>query len=102
MILTETALQALRNTLVQNAASARYKANGSYYTTSIALAEITAEGRVNISLLMEDPLGVTVNITEVQLLNHNGVPIASKAENITRESPQQSIYYRFSFYIQEV
>lgn len=102
MILTETALTLLRNALVKNAASARYKANGSYYSTSIALAEITAEGRVNISLQMEEPLNVAVNITEVQLLNHNGVPIASKAENITRESPQQGIYYRFSFYIQEV
>ena len=102
MILTETALAALRNTLVRNAASARYKANGAYYSTKIALAEVTAEGRVNISLLMEEPLNVAVNISEVQLLNHNGVVIASKAENITRESPQQGIYYRFSFYIQEV
>lgn len=102
MILTEAGLALLRDALVKNAVTAKYKANGTDYRTGIQLAEITPEGRVNISLLMEDPLNVAVNITEVQLLNRNGIPIARKAENITRESPQQGIYYRFSFYIQEV
>jgi hypothetical protein len=64
--------------------------------------EVSLDGYVHITFMMDAPLSGSVSITEVQLLNYSGQVLASKAESIVCTAPQEGIYYRFSFFIQEV
>lgn len=101
MILTETALTMLRSAITNNIALARYKANGSYIDAVVTGIEVSLDGYVHISFMMDAPLTGSVSITEAQLLNHSGEVLASKTETIVCTAPQEGIYYRFSFLIQE-
>ena len=82
-MLTNSALNSLRNHLKNSIAYARYKVGSTYYQAEIQ----TAEGNITV--------------TEVQLFDHNGTLWASKAESITRKDAQEGILYRFRFTIIE-
>ena len=101
MVLTEAALTMLRNAIVSNISTARYKANGSYISAPISGTEVSQDGHVYITFMMDAPVSGNVSITEVQLLDYSGQVMASKAESITCTAPQEGIYYRFDFFIQE-
>jgi hypothetical protein len=102
MVLTETALAMLRSAIANSIVSARYKANGSYISTPITGIEVSLDGYVHVTFMMDAPVSGSVSITEAQLLNYSGQVLASKAETITCTAPQEGIFYRFSFFIQEL
>ena len=100
-MLTNDALNSLRNHLKTNIAYARYKVGSPYYEAPIQTAEILADGRIAITFVIDHTVAGNITVTEVQLFNHNGVLWASKAESITRADAQEGILYRFRFTIQE-
>ena len=83
-MLTNDALNSLRNHLKTNIAYARYKVGSTYYEAPIQTAEILADGRIAITFVIDHTVAGNITVTEVQLFNHNGVLWASKAESITR------------------
>ncbi len=100
-MLTEEAMNALRSCLKDGIAYARYKANETYYRAEIEDREILSDGRVAIAFIIDNSVIGGSTVTEVQLFDHNGVPWANKAENITRQDVQEGILYRFRFTIIE-
>ena len=90
-MLTNSALNSLRNHLKNSIAYARYKVGSTYYTAEIQTAKVLADHTV----------AGNITVTEVQLFDHNGTLWASKAESITRKDAQEGILYRFRFTIIE-
>lgn len=100
-MLSTVALTALKNCIKDNVAYAKYKVGNTYYQAEIRSAYIMDDGRVAITFLIDDTVGGTITVTEVQLYNHNGELFANKAENITRKALQEGILYRFAFTVTE-
>lgn len=100
-MLTNTALNSLRNHLKNSIAYARYKVGNSYYTADIQTAELLADGRIAVTFIIDHTVAGNITVTEVQLCDHNGALWASKAESITRKDAQEGILYRFRFTITE-
>lgn len=100
-MLTNTALNSLRNHLKDSIAYARYKVGGSYYKAEIQTAELLADGRIAVTFIIDHTVAGNITVTEVQLCDHNGALWASKAESITRKDAQEGVLYRFRFTITE-
>lgn len=100
-MLSSAALTSMRNHLKNNIAYAQYKVGGTYYKTDIQTAEVLADGRIAITIVIDHTVAGNITVTEVQLYDHNGTLWASKAESITRKDVQEGILYRFRFTIQE-
>lgn len=100
-MLTDNALNSIRNHLKNNIAYARYKVGGAYYRAEIQDASMQADGRISITFIIDHTVAGDITVTEVQLFDHNGVLWASKTESITRKDVQEGILYRFRFSITE-
>lgn len=100
-MLTETALNSMRNHLKDSIAYAQYKVNDKYYRSEIETAELLSDGRIAITFIIDHTIAGDITVTEVQLFDRNGVLWASKAESITRKDAQEGILYRFRFTIIE-
>lgn len=100
-MLTNTALQSLRNHLKNSIAYARYKVDGAYHKADIQTAEVLADGRIAITFIIDHTIAGDITVTEAQLFDRNGNLWASKNESITRKDAQEGILYRFRFTIQE-
>ena len=100
-MLTNSALQSLRNHLKNSIAYAQYKVGNTYYKADIQTAEVLADGRIAITFIVDHTVAGNITVTEVQLYDHNGTLWASKAESITRKDAQEGILYRFRFTIKE-
>lgn len=100
-MLTNSALNSLRNHLKNNIAYARYKVGSTYYQAEIQTAEVLADGRITVTFIIDHTVAGNITVTEVQLFDHNGTLWASKAESITRKDAQEGILYRFRFTIIE-
>ena len=100
-MLTNSALNSLRNHLKNNSAYARYKVGSTYYQAEIQTAEVLADGRIAVTFIIDHTVAGNITVTEVQLFDHNGTLWASKAESITRKDAQEGILYRFRFTIVE-
>ena len=100
-MLSNHALNALKECFTDNIAYAKFKVGGSYYQTPIEKAEILSDGRVAITFLIDHSISGTITVTEVQLYDHSGRLWASKTESITRQATQEGILYRFAFTITE-
>ena len=97
-MLTNSALNSLRNHLKNSIAYARYKVGSTYYQAEI---EVLADGRIAVTFIIDHTVAGNITVTEVQLFDHNGTLWASKAESITRKDAQEGILYRFRFTIIE-
>ena len=100
-MLTNNALNSLRNHLKNNIAYARYKVGSTYYQAEIQTAEVLADGRIAVTFIIDHTIAGNVTVTEVQLYDHNGQLWASKSESITRSAVQEGILYRFRFSVTE-
>lgn len=100
-MLTNEALQQLREFLKVKIAYAQYKVGGSYYRAEIASAELLADGRVTISLVIDHNPPGDITVSEVQLYDHSGRLWVRKTESIARKASQEGILYRFRFTIME-
>ena len=90
-MLTDTALQSMRNHLKNAIAYAMYKVGGSYYRAEIQDASLLADGRIAITFIIDHTIAGNVTVTEVQLYDHNGQLWESKSESITRSTVQEGI-----------
>lgn len=100
-MLTNTALDSLRNHLKNSIAYAAYKVGNTYYKAEIQDAQVLADGRITVTFIIDHTIAGNITVTEVQLFDHNGKLWASKAESITRKDAQEGILYRFRFTIKE-
>lgn len=100
-MLTNNALNSLRNHLKDNIAYARYKVGSTYYRAEIQTAEILADGRIAVTFLIDHTVSGDITVTEVQLFGRDAALWASKAESITRKDAQEGILYRFRFTVTE-
>ena len=99
-MLTDKAMTALRLYLKESFASARYKLNDVWYIAPIENAAILADGRVDVSFVMDWRAGNGI-VTEVQLLNKTGEVWAEMETSITRKDAAEGILYQFRFSITE-
>lgn len=100
-MLTDTALNSLREHLRGNIAYAKFKVGSTYYEAPIEKAEIVADKSIAVSFVIDHQLGGDITVTEAQLYDKFGNLWASKAESITRKADQEGIFYRFRFTITE-
>ena len=100
-MLTNTALNSIKDHMKNRVRYAKYKVGGSYYQTDIQEAQVLPDGRVAIDVLIDHTLPGNITVTEVQLYDHNGQLWAKKAESISRADVQEGILYRFAFTITE-
>ncbi len=100
-MLTNAALYSLRNHLKESIAYAQYKAGDKYYRTDIQTAEVLADGRIEITFIIDHTVPGNITVTETQLYDHNGHLWARKAESIARAAEQEGILYRFRFSVAE-
>ena len=100
-ILTAAALQGYKQYTERVIAYARYKVGSTYYTTGKPEISIQADGTITADIIIDNSVGTSVTVTELQLWDIYGNLWASKAESITRSSVQEGILYRFRFTITE-
>ena len=100
-ILTTAALQGYKAYTERVIAYARYKIGGTYYKTGKPEISIQADGTITADVIIDNSVGTSVTVTELQLWDINGNLWASKGEAITRKTVQEGILYRFRFAITE-
>lgn len=82
-----------RNDMKNDVAYARYKVGNSWYQTAIESASILADGRIEVTFIIDHTVSGNITVTGVELYNHNGTRIASKTVSITRADAVEGIMY---------
>lgn len=100
-MLSATALAGFRNHVKNTVSYARYKIGSVYYRSEITDITIGKDGKVKIEFTLNPSASGDVKVTEVQLYNTSGELWWSKAENITKKSKKEGIYYRVTINILE-
>lgn len=83
MAISDSGLLKFKNALVGLIQQGKYTKNGVVYTTPIFKTSIVGDN-VNIYLYLDDT--VSGNITQIQLIDRDGVVFDSQPENITKPS----------------
>ena len=100
-ILTSAALRGYKEYPERVIAYARYKVGSTYYKTGKPEINIQADGTITADIIIDNSVGTSITVSELQLWDINGNLWASKGEAITRSSVQEGILYRFRFTITE-
>ena len=100
-ILTAAALRGYKEYTERVIAYARYKVGSTYYKTGKPEISIQADGTITADIIIDNSVGTSITVSELQLWDINGNLWASKGEAITRSSVQEGILYRFRFTITE-
>ena len=100
-VLTEAAQQGYKDYTRRVIAYARYKIGGTYYKTGKPDISIQPDGTITVDIVIDNSVGTSITVTEIQLFDIYGQLWASKAESIQRSSVQEGILYRFRFKITE-
>lgn len=100
-MLSDIALNSIREHLKGSIAYAEYKVGSTYYKAEIQSAQVLLDGRIAITFIIDHTVAGDITVTEVRLYDHNGQLWASKAESITRKAAQEGILYRFRFTVSE-
>lgn len=100
-ILTSAALRGYKEYTERVIAYARYKVGSTYYKTGKPEISIQADGTITADIIIDNSVGTSITVSELQLWDINGNLWASKGEAITRSSVQEGILYRFRFTITE-
>ena len=77
------------------------KYGSTYYRSEITDITISSDGKVKIEFILNPSVSGEVKVTEVQLYSTSGEFWWSKAENITKKSKKEGIYYRVTINILE-
>ena len=79
---------------------ARYKVGSSWYTAEIQSSNVLANGRVEVTFLIDHTVAGNITVTAVELYDRNGVRIGSKTVSIQRADATEGILYvcRFSLF----
>lgn len=99
-MLEETTLHDLRNYLKDKVAYVEYQIGDTSHRAEINTASVLANGRIDITFTL-DAFGQGQPITEIRLYDRNGNRLAKKMENISRESAQEGILYRYMISIMQ-
>ena len=99
-MLTDYALNSIRQHVKNSIAYAQYKINGVYYRSEIQKIEIKKNGDILFDFAIDSVNGACL-VRGVQLYNHSGILLAEKTENIDLESGQMGVLYRFKINISE-
>jgi hypothetical protein len=93
-------LTAKRTDIKNDIAYARYKVGSTWYQAAIQSAEVTSDGRVEVTFIIDHTVAGNITVTGVELYDHNGVRIGSKTVSITRADATEGILYlcRFSLF----
>ena len=100
-MLSAAALAGFRNHVKNTVAYAKYKIGSTYYRSEITDITISSDGKVKIEFILNPSVSGEVKVTEVQLYSTSGELWGSKAENITKKSKKEGIYYRVTINILE-
>lgn len=98
--LDEAYLDGKRNQIKNDVAYARYQVGNNWYNAEIENAVVLDNGRVEVTFVIDHTVTGNITVTAVELYNHNGVRIGSKAVSITRSDATEGILYvcRFSLF----
>lgn len=100
-MLSADALTYLRTRLLSAMAYAAYVADGTEYTVPILSSVLQNDGRMEITLNLDNATTQGTTITEVRLYNADGILYASVDETITQGSDAEGILYRFTILLEE-
>lgn len=100
-ILTAAALRGYKEYTERVIAYARYKIGSTYYKTGKPEITIQTDGSITVDITIDNSVGTSITVTELQLWDIYGQLWASKAESVQRSSVQEGILYRFRFTITE-
>ncbi len=95
-MLTNNALNGFRDYIKRTVAYAQYRIGSTYYKTDLNKVYVDSAGRVAIEFLIDDTVKGNITVSEIQLIDTSGNVWLSKAENISRSSIQDGIFYRFT------
>lgn len=98
--LDSTYLARKRNSIKEDISYARYKVGNTWYNAAITSVEVLPDGRVEARFLIDHTVAGNITVTGVELYDHNGVRIGSRAVSITRADAVEGILYvcRFSLF----
>lgn len=100
MIITNSALNAVRNFWRDHIGSARYTIGGNTYDAQIHETKILSDSRVEISFYIT--ANVTGTISKVVLLDGSGQVWVEKDENIAKTDSNSGYLYKFHFAVSEI
>ena len=100
-MLTQRALNSLRQRLLEMIARATYVTGGTVKDATIASSGMLDDGRASVSFLIESAEVSGEAVTLVCLYDSAGELLVEKAENIVRDPGMGSVYYRLFFSIDE-
>ena len=99
-VLTQDALDGLKDYVKRTISYAKYKVNGVYYTTPISRVLMLSNNRVSVEIIINQPASGTITVTEISLYDTENQVWLSKAENI-RKTASEAALYTFIFTIAE-
>lgn len=82
-----------RNRIKDDIAYARYKVGSTWYQANIENAAVLPDGRVEISFEIDHTVTGNITVTGIELYDHNGQRIGSRAVSITRQDATEGILY---------
>lgn len=93
-------LTSKRTEIKNDISYARYKVGSTWYNAQIQSATVLNDGRVEVTFIIDHTVVGNITVTGVELYDHNGVRIGSKATSITRADATEGILYvcRFSLF----
>ena len=74
-------------------AYARYKVGNTWHRARIEDADVLADGRVEVTFLIDHTVSGNITVTGVELYDHNGVRVGGKSVSITRADATEGILY---------
>ena len=72
---------------------ARYKVGNAWYTAAIQSSTILADGRIEITFLIDHTVSGNITVTGIELYDHNDTRMAYKTVSITRADATEGIVY---------
>lgn len=100
-MLTAAALEGYKVHTERTISYARYRLGTTWYTAPVHRKERLPDGRVAVFFSIIPETANPVTVTAVQLYDTTGALWAEKSENITIESVQEGVLYRFTFDVHE-
>lgn len=100
-ILTTDALEGYKKYTEDVIGYARYRLGSNWYRSEISRRERMPDGKVAVYFSVIPQASSTVTLNAVQIYNKDGKLWAEKTENITIESVQEGVLYRFTFDVHE-
>lgn len=95
-------LAAKRKEIKNDPSYARYKVGSTWYQAKIEKAEVLNSGVVEVTFLIDHTVSGNITVTGVELYDHNGVRIGSKAVSIARADATEGILYVCRFQLFQV